>query len=90
MYVRNANFFYSFSFKNYSHLFNTKSRVLKIVKQAFVRLTFGMNPKNFPSVVYNFQFCDFVQCFTKSQSYLKNAIGSNGSWTCSMLAILFW
>ena len=34
--------------KNYSHFFNTKSRLLKVVKQAFVRLTFAMNEENFP------------------------------------------
>ena len=35
--------FDSFSFKKYSHFFITKSRLLKVVKQAFFRLTFAMN-----------------------------------------------
>ena len=45
---RKREFFDSFSFKNYSHFFNTKTRLLKVVKQAFVRLTFAMNQLNFP------------------------------------------
>ena len=45
---RKREFFDSFSFKKHSHFFNTKSRLLKVVKQAFLRLTFAMNQLNFP------------------------------------------
>ena len=45
---RKSEFFDSFSFKNYSHFFNTKTRLLTVVEQAFVRLTFAMNHFNSP------------------------------------------
>ena len=40
---RKREFFDGFLCKNYFHFFNTKSRLLKVVEQAFVRLSFAMN-----------------------------------------------